>query len=74
MIFYAVNYVRESLCLENTQPGMSSFNSVTQYGKGSVMVWAAMLWYSVGSIISLHRRITAREYVDRFGNHVHPMI
>jgi hypothetical protein len=30
--------------------------------------------YSVGPIITLHGRITAREYVDRLGNHVHPMI
>jgi hypothetical protein len=30
--------------------------------------------YSVGPIITLHGRITAREYVDRLGNQVHPMI
>jgi hypothetical protein len=30
--------------------------------------------YSVGPIISLHDRITAREYVDRLGNQVRPMI
>jgi hypothetical protein len=30
--------------------------------------------YSVGSIITLYDRITAREYVDRLGNQVHPMI
>jgi hypothetical protein len=29
---------------------------------------------SVGPIIILHGRITAREYVDRLGNQVHPMI
>jgi hypothetical protein len=28
----------------------------------------------VGSIITLHGRNTAREYVDRLGNQVHPMI
>jgi hypothetical protein len=38
-----------------------------KYGGYSVMVWAAILWY-------LHGRITAREYVDRLGNHVNPMI
>jgi hypothetical protein len=27
---------------------------------------------SVGPIITLHGRITAREYVDSLGNHVHP--
>jgi hypothetical protein len=30
--------------------------------------------YSVGPIITLHGRITAREYVDRLCNQVHPMI
>jgi hypothetical protein len=30
--------------------------------------------YSVSPFITLHGRITAREYVDRFGNQVHPMI
>jgi hypothetical protein len=38
------------------------------------MVWAAMSWYSVGPIINLHGRITAREYVDRLGNQVHHII
>jgi transposase len=43
-------------------------------GGVSAMVWATILWYSVGPIITLHGRITAREYVDRLGNQVHPMI
>jgi hypothetical protein len=30
--------------------------------------------HSVGPIITLHDRITAREHVDRLGNEVHPMI
>jgi hypothetical protein len=38
------------------------------------MVWAAISCYSVGIIITLHGRITAREYLDRLGNQVHPMI
>jgi hypothetical protein len=29
---------------------------------------------SVGPTITLHGRITAREYVDRLGNQMHPMI
>jgi hypothetical protein len=42
---------------------------------GCVMVWVAISWYNtVGPIITLHGRITAREYVDRLGNQVHPMI
>jgi hypothetical protein len=38
------------------------------------MVWAAMSWYSVGPIITIHGQITSREYVDRLGNQGHPMI
>jgi hypothetical protein len=30
--------------------------------------------YSVGPILTFHSRITAREYVDRLGNQVHPVI
>jgi hypothetical protein len=41
---------------------------------GSVMVRAAIYWYSVGLIITLHGQITAREYMDRSGNQGHPMI
>jgi hypothetical protein len=41
---------------------------------GSVMVWAAISWYSLGPIIALHGRITTREYVDWLGNQAHPMI
>jgi hypothetical protein len=33
-----------------------------------------MIRYSVGPIIPLHGWITAREYIDRLGNQVHPMI
>jgi hypothetical protein len=33
-----------------------------------------MVQYSVGPIITLHGQITARDYVDRLGNQVHPMI
>jgi hypothetical protein len=51
-------------------PGSSSETR----GKFFFMVWAAIPWYSDGPIITLHGRITAREYVDRLGNQVHPMI
>jgi hypothetical protein len=44
-----------------------------KHGRGSVMVWAAISWCSFGPIITLHDRITAREYVDRLGNQVHSM-
>jgi hypothetical protein len=40
----------------------------------SVVVWAAILWNSVGLIITFHGRITARQYGNRLLNQVHPMI
>jgi hypothetical protein len=68
----------KTLHLENTlgslQSGMPGSNLETGAGGGSAMVWAAISWYSVGSIIILHGRITAWEYVERLGNQVHPMI
>jgi hypothetical protein len=47
---------------------------IVKHGEGSVMVWTVISWWSVGSIIALHCRISEREYVDRLGNHVHSMI
>jgi hypothetical protein len=32
-----------------------------------------MVQHSVGPIITLHGRITAREYMNRLGNHANPM-
>jgi hypothetical protein len=43
-------------------------------GGDSVMVGSnIVVKYSAGPIITLYGRITAREYVDRLGNQVHPM-
>jgi hypothetical protein len=48
-VLHAVPYIRTSLHLENIQgspqSGMPGSNSETQ--GGSVMVWAAILWYSI---------------------------
>jgi hypothetical protein len=53
---------------------MTGSNSQTQGrccdGLGSNIV----VQYSVGPIITLLGRITARKYVDRLGNQVHPVI
>jgi hypothetical protein len=53
---------------------MPGSNNETQgrfsHGLGSSIV----VQYSVGPIIAPHGRINAREYVDRLGNEVHPMI
>jgi hypothetical protein len=43
-------------------------------GGGSVMVWAAISWNSVGPIITIHGQITVQKYVDRLANYEHPMI
>jgi hypothetical protein len=75
---HAVPYIRKSLHLENTQgslqSGVHGSNSKTWGrfcdGLGSNIV----IQYSVGPIITLHGQITAREYLNRLGNQVHPMI
>jgi hypothetical protein len=38
------------------------------------MVLAAIVWYSVGPIITVHGQITAKKYVDRLDNRCNPMI
>jgi hypothetical protein len=53
---------------------MCGLVATVKHGGASVMVWAAISWYYVGPIITLHGRIIARECVDRLGNQVHPMI
>jgi hypothetical protein len=40
----------------------------------SVMISAAISWYSVGPTITLHGRIITRVYKDRLDNQEHPMI
>jgi hypothetical protein len=78
VVLHAAPYVRKSLRLEDTQgslqSGVPGSNTETQGrfcgGLGSNI----MVQYSVGPIITLHGRITAREYVDRLSNQVHPMI
>jgi hypothetical protein len=35
---------------------------------------ASVIWYSFSPIVTYHGRITAREYMDRLGNQVYPMI
>jgi hypothetical protein len=75
---HAVPYIRKSLRLENTpgslQSGMPGSNYETHgtfcNGLGSNI----MVQYYVGPIITLHGPITAREYMDRLGSQVHPMI
>jgi hypothetical protein len=68
---------QEEFTLRNTQGSLQSrmpgSNSETwgrvcdSFGSNTV------LQYPVCPILTLHSRITAREYVDRLGNRVHPM-
>jgi hypothetical protein len=64
--------------LENTegrlQSGMPGSNSETRGRFHDDLGNNIVVHYSVGAIITLHGRNTAREYVDRLGNQVHPMI
>jgi hypothetical protein len=78
VFFHAVPYITDCLCLENTQgslqSGIPGSNGETRGrfcdGFGSNIV----VRYSVVSIIKVHGRIAAKEYVDRLGNQVHPVI
>ena len=45
-----------------------------KHGSWSVMIWAAISWYSAGPIINLRCRIAANDYVDILGNQTHPLI
>ena len=45
-----------------------------KHGGGSIMVWAAISWYSVGPIITLQGHVTANDYVTILGDQVHPMV
>jgi hypothetical protein len=47
---------------------------VVKHGGGSVVVWAAISWYSAGRLITLHGQITASDYMDILGNQVHPVV
>jgi hypothetical protein len=66
VVLHAVPYIRKSLRLENTrgslQTGMPRSNSETR--GGSVMVWAAISWYSillVPLLLPFIAELTARE-------------
>jgi len=46
----------------------------TKHEGGSVMIWAAISWYSAGLRIALNGQITAIDYGDTLGKQVHPMV
>jgi hypothetical protein len=45
-----------------------------KHGRQSVMIWAAISWYSAGPIITRNSRLTASDCVDILDNQVHPMV
>jgi hypothetical protein len=58
---------------EEIQSRIAGSNSET-WGRFCDGLVSNTVQYSVGPIITLHGRITAREYVHRLDNQVHPMI
>jgi hypothetical protein len=78
IVLHAVPYINKSSRLENTQDSQNLeclIQKVKHGGRfcdclGSNIV----VHYSVHPFITLDGRITAREYVDRLGSQVHPMI
>jgi hypothetical protein len=45
-----------------------------KHGGGSVMIWAAICWYSDSSINNLSGQVTTSDYMDILGTHVHLMV
>ncbi|XP_055936661.1 uncharacterized protein LOC129966271 [Argiope bruennichi] len=45
-----------------------------RYESGSVMLWVAISWISVGPIITLKGRIAAEKYREVLGDQVHPIM
>ena len=45
-----------------------------KHGGGSVTVCAAISWHSLGPLLVLDGRVTAKDYQTILENHVHPMV
>ena len=45
-----------------------------KHGGGSVMVWAAISWHSLGPILVPDGRVTGKDYRTILEDHVHPMV
>jgi hypothetical protein len=41
-----------------------------KHGGGSMMIWAAISWYSAGRAITMNGQITASDYIDTLGSQV----
>jgi hypothetical protein len=72
VVLHAIPYIRKSLRLENTQGSLQSVmpgcNSETR--GGSVMVWAAISWYSIllVPLLLFMTELLQGGYVDKLGN------
>ena len=76
VVLHIVFNIRLGLCLENTQEAYNPECLVpnVKHGGGSVIISAAISWYSAGPIITLNGWITASDYMDILGNQVHPVV
>jgi len=76
VIPHVVPNIRLSFCLENTQEAYNTECLVptVKCGGGSMMMWAAISWYSARPVITLNGRITASDYMHILGNDVHPVV
>ena len=45
-----------------------------KYGGGSILIWAAISWYSVGPVITVNGKETAKVYEGILGDHAHSMV
>lgn len=52
---------------------IESLLSRVKHGEGSLMLWAAILWFTVGPMITLQGHI-AMDYVNILADQAHPMI
>jgi hypothetical protein len=73
-LFFTSVRVRLESTEGSLQSRMPGSNSETRGRFCDCFVSNIMVQYSVSPTITLHGRITAREYMDRLGKQVHPMI
>ncbi|GFW99651.1 aldehyde dehydrogenase X, mitochondrial [Trichonephila clavipes] len=68
-------YLASLETLDNGKPYSDSFHvDLDLYGGGSVMLWAAMSWFSAGPIVTLKGRITGEKYREVLADQVYPMM
>ena len=65
-----------SLCVEQHREACNPdcFLPTVKHGGGSVMVWAAISCNFLGPIVSLHGRISSKDYLNILGDHVPPIV